>query len=533
MMPTSPSARLDATTLWAHLQRLIDRVTAAMETEHAVDDALDVVVELLGADHGFLLLHHEDGTTSVLNARAARPLTAAERDEANRTIVKQAIESDGVAVIDAGAQPDASSSLAPPGVGVAMAAPVGARGRRRGVLYVDFRDPTFRLEPAHRELFMAAAALTGGLIEQAGTTRAARDRLLAAHAHVTESRRTPPVDELLAEEGMKRARADVELAVATDSPVLVLGESGTGKTLLAQSIAEASLRVPIVRLVLGSSDDLNTITSELFGHERGAFSGAAGKRIGLVEYASGGTLILDELLNLPPHAQKLLLDFTQFGTYRPLGYDKAEPKRATVRILAVTNGDMREAIRDKRFREDLYYRLAGITIRLPPLRERRQDIVALAERTLRSLDPSRSWKLAPGLRRSLASSSYAWPGNVRELEWVMRRARDRAIVRDPAAGEIGGDDLVELAAAENVRGPSLRPPPAMPPPVAKALDPAEAWRQLQHDRGRLDEREVEILREALARHDGVVAHAAKDLGVPRTTLASRLDALGLGRASRG
>src|SRR5438477_9590402 len=101
-------------------------------------------------------------------------------------------------------------------------------------------------------------------------------------------------------------------ALAGTSSILVLGESGTGKTLLAQAIAEASGRRPIVRAVLGTSDDLNTVTSELFGHERGSFSGASGTRMGLVEYAHKGTLILDEVLNLSPHAQKLLLDFTQF-----------------------------------------------------------------------------------------------------------------------------------------------------------------------------------------------------------------------------
>src|SRR5687767_14987062 len=147
---------------------------------------------------------------------------------------------------------------------------------------------------------------------------------------------------------MESIRRELQSAIHGESTILILGESGTGKTLLAHAIAEASGRLPVVRAVLGSSDDLNTITSELFGHERGAFSGALTRRTGLFELAHGGTLILDELLNLPPPAQQLLLDFCQFGTYRPLGYDRREPKRAEVRIIACTNGDIERALAEGR-----------------------------------------------------------------------------------------------------------------------------------------------------------------------------------------
>ena len=513
---------LDAQTLWRHLQRLVERVAAALEgeSETVVDDCLDIVVELLGADRGLVLLEQEDGTTRVVNARGSRqPLSPSEREEVSRTIIRRAVDSDSMITWSAAEQPLDAASVQTLGIAAAMVAPLRGRAFPRGVLYVDFRTASAPVAPTQREFFMAAVAVIGGMIDQASATRVANDRLAAARVHVTEARRAPPLDELLQFDGLRGIRRDVQLALAGDSPVLVLGESGTGKTLFAQALAEASERKPIVRIVLGGSDDLNTITSELFGHERGAFSGAGSKRVGLVEFAHGGTLLLDEILNLPRQAQKLLLDFTQFGTYRPLGYDRPEPKLAKVRIVAATNGDLRAAVRQGHFREDLYYRLAGVTIRLPPLRDRRPDIPALAESATRRSEPARGWTLSLDLRRRLASTDYAWPGNVRELEWTMRRARDHAIVRDPAATVIELGDLGELTnAADSVRVPVE--------PSAEG-SPAEIWTGLQEAKARLEAREVEMLREALARHGNVVAHAAKELGIARTTLAGRVETLGL------
>jgi DNA-binding NtrC family response regulator len=289
--------------------------------------------------------------------------------------------------------------------------------------------------------------------------------------------------------------------------------------LLAQSIAEASARRPIVRAVLGSSDDLNTITSELFGHERGAFSGATSKRVGLVEYANGGTLLLDEILNLPLHAQQLLLDFTQFGTYRPLGYDRPEPKRATVRLIAATNGNLRAAIREGRFREDLYYRLAAVTLDVPPLRERREDIPGLVESTLRRVDAGRVWGLSLALRRSLLSPANDWAGNVRQLERAVERARERAVARDPEATVL----LPEHFEARDLGAPLVEGG-SVPPPAHESLQ--SAWQKLQSARVAIDEKEKDVIARALESAGGVVAHAARALGIARTTLASRIDALG-------
>ena len=393
------------------------------------------------------------------------------------------------------------------------------------MLYVDFRDARRFVSERHVEFFASAALLFGAVLEQRDRTLVVRDQLREAQSHCTEARRTPPLAELLAFPSMLGIKKELESAVAGESPILITGESGTGKTLLAQAVAEASARRPIVRAVLGASDDLNTITSELFGHERGAFSGATARRMGLAEYADGGTLILDEILNLPAHAQQLLLDFTQFGTYRPLGHSGAEPKRARVRLIAATNGDLRAAIRERRLREDLYYRMAAVTIDLPPLRERRQDIPALAEHTLRRLDPSRSWTLSLPLRRLLVSPTLEWSGNVRQLERAVERARDRAVTRDPEARVLTPDHVE----SRDVDHASIDEAQTTPAPQEGL---GTTWQKLQAERSRLDEREQSVLRQALSQTGGVVAQAARELGIARTTLSSRIDALGVREGKR-
>ncbi len=513
---------LTSEVMWRHMRALLDRVHHALDSESVVDDCLDIIVSLLGSDRGLAILTTPQGSLRIVNARGKnKALGPTEREQASNTVISKAIRTGRCIAWDPLSSQPSPSSFHGLGIVAALAAPlyVGTdRDTPRGALYVDFRDRRRVIDERHTEFFVASATVLGAVLDQHEHGERTRDRLREAQSHCIDVCDTPPLHELLSPPSMQAIRTELESAVRGTSPILVVGESGTGKTLFAQSIAEASARRPIVRAVLGSSDDLNTITSELFGHERGAFSGAVSKRVGLVEYADGGTLIFDEILNLAIHAQQLLLDFTQFGTYRPLGHVAREPKRASVRILAATNGDLAAAIREGRFRADLYYRLAALTIELPPLRARREDAPRLVEQTLRRVDRTRNWTLAASLVNLLTGPAFDWPGNIRQLERAIERARERAVARDPQATVLMAEHLEPRDAGGYAEQASH----------AQASESLlDAWHRIQSERTSLDEQERQLLREALGRSDGVVARAARELGMARTTLSSRIDALGL------
>ncbi|HKO49370.1 MAG TPA: sigma 54-interacting transcriptional regulator [Polyangiaceae bacterium] len=522
MHALSSSEDLDHGTMWNAMRLLLERLNGTLDSATAIDDCLDIVVELLGADRGLIVSTFEDGVSHTTTARkACKPLSPEQREEISRTIVLDALESSSFVQCVPLEMHNLSASMSEFGIFAALAAPLPGRApgnAARGVLYVDFRNPSKHVSDRHIEFFLAATTLVGATLDQMSRSETTRAHLKEAEIHCLESRRAPSLEELLSPPSLALIRNDVRTAIHGNSTLLILGESGTGKTLLAQAIAEASGRRPIVRAILGSSDDLNTISSELFGHERGAFSGAVTRRAGLVEFADGGTLLLDEVMNFPPHAQKLLLDLTQFGTYRPLGYDRPEPKRANIRLIASTNGDVELAMRDGRFRSDLYQRLAGVVIELPPLRERREDIAFLAERSL-SADRSRTWSLSSSLRRLLVSPSIQWPGNMRQLERLVHRARERALACDAASSVLSAEHVDP----RDIEGSSMRRMPA-PSGLGQSRD---TWQMLQDERERLERREQQLIRDALTRSAGVVAHAARELGMARTTLSSRVETLGL------
>jgi DNA-binding NtrC family response regulator len=210
----------------------------------------------------------------------------------------------------------------------------------------------------------------------------------------------------------------VERVAPTDSSVLVLGESGTGKELVARAIHERSARAqrPFVPIHCGALPR-EVLESELFGHEKGAFTGAVGSKPGLIELADGGTLFLDEIGEMEPDSQVKLLRVLESSMFFRVGGTR--PRRVDIRLVAATNRDLAEAMKAGDFRQDLYYRINTITVQLPPLRERREDIPVLAAHFLEA-------NAGYGVKRLTAAAAaaleaYAWPGNVRELEHAIER----------------------------------------------------------------------------------------------------------------
>ena len=305
--------------------------------------------------------------------------------------------------------------------------------------------------------------------------------------------------------------SDVQEVAATDATVLILGETGTGKEVIARSIHRASRRhhKPLIK-VNCAAIPATLIESELFGHEAGAFTGATKKRDGRFAMAHGGTIFLDEVGELPLDLQSKLLRVLQEGEFEPVG--SSHTRKVDVRVLAATNRDLQRAIAEGRFREDLYYRLNVFPIELPPLRERRGDIAALAaafaEKFAKSMGRTIEPLSADCIRRLEA---YRWPGNVRELQNIIERAvitaRDGKLNLERALPESIG---VTAAGAAGVHADAKR--------VRTAKE--------------LEDLERENIVAALEASDWKIAGAngaATLLGIKPTTLSSRIKALGIER----
>lgn len=300
--------------------------------------------------------------------------------------------------------------------------------------------------------------------------------------------------------------------------VLLLGESGTGKELVARAVHEASARAarPLV-VVDCSSLPESLFESELFGHERGAFTGAHAARAGLVEAASGGTLFLDEVGDIPLSMQVKLLRLLETGTYRRVG--STELRRADIRVVSATHRDLEQMVRDGRFREDLYFRLSTFPIRLPALRERAEDIALLAPALLQRVASGRDLRLSAEALALL--QAQPWPGNVRELRNLLERT---SLLCDGSIIEASHVQQALVVIRPALVTPSIPTAPAASAAAATA-PPAPAAAALSDANLPLRELELRVLRERLARHQGSRASLAAELGISERTLYRRLRAL--------
>src|SRR5437588_4133417 len=321
------------------------------------------------------------------------------------------------------------------------------------------------------------------------------------YLQLQQSRRSEVFEDMLGTSPqMQSVFSFIRKVAGTSVPVLLLGESGTGKEMAAAAIHRRSTRKdgPFVAINCNAIPE-NLLESELFGHEKGAFTGAHIQRKGLLETASDGTLFLDEIGELPPAVQVKLLRFLQEQRFQRVG--GRQEIQVDTRLVAATNADLKQLIDNGKFREDLYFRLAVVTIRLLPLRERGEDIVFLAREFLqRYAAQSGRTKLvfAPDALRAM--SHYSWPGNVRELQNRVKRA-----VIMVNGSRVTGKDL-ELEQQQD---------------VASSSAPT-----LKHAR---EEVEREMIKQALKKNSGKITSAAADLGISRPTLYELIEKLGIAK----
>jgi DNA-binding NtrC family response regulator len=304
----------------------------------------------------------------------------------------------------------------------------------------------------------------------------------------------------------------VERVAPARSTVLITGESGTGKELLAKAIHESSPRADFPFVVVNCSNiPSELLESELFGHTKGAFTGAVASKKGLFEVADTGSIFLDEIGDLRPETQVRLLRVIQEREFTPLG--DTTPVKVDVRIIAATNVDLKEAVRSGTFREDLYYRLSVVPIELPPLRDRREDILPLAQHFIRKYSEENGRSISETMSPEVLSllESYNYPGNVRELENVI----ERAVVIAPR------DEITVDCLRPEVRDPALA--------FEKMKQTEGASADIDISRGvnfydEVKKFEIDLIRRALDQTGGHQSRAARLLGLNATTLNSKIKA---------
>lgn len=396
-----------------------------------------------------------------------------------------------------------------------MGASLYIDGQPWGVVTLDAMTPE-SFDAINPEVFRAFVAVAAATVRAADWIQRLEEQLERHHRIQRSGLHEGAADELIGQSlTMLRLEREAQTVAPSDLPVLILGETGVGKELVARRIHRHSARAqePMVYVNCAALPE-SLAESELFGHTRGAFSGATDDRIGKFELAHEGTLFLDEVGELPLTVQAKLLRALQNGEIQRIGSDRHH--RVDVRVIAATNRDLKHEVAVGRFRADLYHRMSVYPLMVPPLRERGEDVLMLAgyfiERNQRRLG-LRGARLSRGARRWL--TEYSWPGNVRELEHTLSRAMIRALSASPSR-----DRVIELTTQH--LGTEAQPTPAE---VVAATQVASGDSRplneiIEHCRR-------EVIQARLLQHGGNRASAARSLGLDRGNFHRLLKKTGL------
>ncbi|MCK6550943.1 sigma 54-interacting transcriptional regulator [Myxococcota bacterium] len=470
------------------------KLLANASTQSLVDTLLDGIIELTGADKGFLLLLDDDGK---LRVRAARNVEGKELDhtveQLSDSILKKVIETKRPLIVaDALRDEEFSSSTSVVNLKLlsVMCCPLVDRDQLRGVLYVGNNRVSNVFDDTALDVMSVFAAQASLLVSQARRI----EELTVQNTKLKDELEASRFGAIVgACDSMKEIFKRIRKVATTDISVLVTGETGTGKELIAQEIHRSSRRAkgPFVTINCGAIPE-NLLESELFGHVRGAFTGAIANKAGRFQAANGGTLFLDELGELPLALQVKLLRALQEHVVTRVGDTRSEP--VDIRVVAATNRVLEEEIKAGRFREDLYYRLNVVGIHVPPLRERGDDILALAKYLLAKAVEEHGSKVKGFSKSCLgAIRSYRWPGNVRQLENKIKKA----VVL--AEGTLITAEDMDLRAED----------------IEEILPLAEAKERFQ----------TRYINEVLDRNGGNRTKTARDLGVDPRTIFRHLEKL--------
>jgi transcriptional regulator with GAF, ATPase, and Fis domain len=484
----------------------IREIAAAGSAADLAGRLLQEVVAATGADRAAVLLRDGGGTEGghwvVRVGHAAAGAAGAGTIKVSTSIVRKVAE-EGKAVLFQDALADerlrSKASVVSEEIVSAVAAPVAGRGGAPGVLYADRRGRKSGFGEEDLAVIADAAAAAGPILERLDAEADLRAENRNLIRSIAQAKRIIGRSAAVA-----RILDFIRRAAPTPMTVLIQGETGTGKELVAAAIHYASPRrgQPFVAINCAALPE-NLVESELFGHEKGAFTGAATRRKGRFELADKGTILLDEVGELSLACQAKLLRLLEERELERVG--GAEPIRVDVRVVAATNRNLLDAVGAGSFREDLFYRLSVLNLEVPPLRERPEDIALLAEHFLEGAGGQK--KLGKEALEKL--QAYSWPGNVRQLRNVIEGA---VVLGD--GPEVSPDDLVL---------PERRPGAAEAGRGARAAASAEApWRPMS-----LEEIEKEHIERVLAHTGGNKKRAADILGIERCTLYAKLKFYGV------